>query len=733
MLALRRFFIASALLAATSTAPAATWYVAPDGSDVASGSLAQPFGSITRAQQAAASGDTVYLRGGTYTSFTVASQDTTYQYVLALSKSGIRYLAQPGDSRPVLDFSAISPDTKRVCGILLSGSNNTIEGIDVTGIRAGAQKQADNWRISGSGNTLRRVVTRDDQGNGLYLLGNASNNLIENCDSYNLVGVSGTSAGNTDGFGCHSAGSGNVFRGDRAWGNSDDGFDCISNSGGGVVFDHCWAYDNGRLDGNKTGFKIGGFGASGGSFPSPPPVHTVQFCLSANNGANGFYANHQPGQAATWLNNTAYNNRGANFNMLEAIDTTPANASVPGTREVLHNNVAYVGTGMVNLDESGGLVSHNWFTLPVSVTAADFVSVDASQMTWPRTADGSLPDIAFMHLAAGSDLIDAGLDLGVTYTNAAPDLGAFETAGPATVTYTAPYAGGTILAGDTVRLNDGASLAGAVANQGTLQFNSSRSLTLAAGLLSGTGGLVLTNTGTLVIAGSNALAGPTTVRAGALCLAHPLALPRSTITVAAGGTMTVAAGVSATVGGLGEVDGVIDVGTGRLTVAGGMPSAAVAAALVAGRGDGSWGAPAGITSSAVAVAVARGLPRAVGWIDAGGGAVTFAAAAPGDTNLDGGVDILDAANFFAAGRFDAAAASVTWSEGDFNYDGVVDILDIADFITTGLFDAGPYGTAAAVVAVPEPAAVAWIGGMLALAVRYGSRFRAAAYKPAVLP
>ena len=383
-----------------------------------------------REQQAAAPGDSVYIRGGTYTNFNVAATDATYQYVLNFTKSNIKYLGYPGDPRPVLNFSSIAPTTLRVCGIQVTGSNNTFQGFDVTGVQAGTLKQADNWRISGSSNTLNQIVTRDDQGNGLYLLSHASNNLILNCDSFNLVGVNGISAGNTDGFGCHSAGSGNVFRGDRAWGNSDDGFDCISNTGGGVTFDHCWAYDNGRLDGNRNGFKIGGFGDTGGDFPDPPPVHTVEFCVASNNGASGFYANHQPGQAANWYNNTAYNNRSANFNMLEAIDTSPANSSVPGTREVLHNNLAFAGTGITNLNESGSMVSNNWFTLPVTVNSADFVNLDPAQLTLPRKADGSLPDISFLHLASNSDLINAGLDVGLPYVGSAPELGAFEVPEP---------------------------------------------------------------------------------------------------------------------------------------------------------------------------------------------------------------------------------------------------------------------------------------------------------------
>src|SRR4029077_20715569 len=47
----------------------------------------------------------------------------------------------------------------------------------------------------------------------------------------------------------------------------------------------------------------------------------------------------------------------------------------------------------------------------------------------PRKADGSLPDIDFMRLVAGSHLIDAGVDVGLPFNGSAPDLGYFETAG----------------------------------------------------------------------------------------------------------------------------------------------------------------------------------------------------------------------------------------------------------------------------------------------------------------
>lgn len=107
-------------------------------------------------------------------------------------------------------------------------------------------------------------------------------------------------------------------------------------------------------------------------------------------------------------------------------------------------------------------------------------------------------------------------------------------------------------------------------------------------------------------------------------------------------------------------------------------------------------------------------------VDLGGGkrlavsytatAAVVTAAMAGDTNLDGTLDILDAAGFASAGLFDGGSLG-TWADGDFNGDGLVDILDAADFVTQGLFDAGDYtGVAGQVAAVPEPV------GLMACAV-----------------
>jgi hypothetical protein len=61
-----------------------------------------------------------------------------------------------------------------------------------------------------------------------------------------------------------------------------------------------------------------------------------------------------------------------------------------------------------------------------SATESDFVSVDIDELLAPRKADGSLPDVNYFKLANDSDLIDAGVDVGLPYNGSAPDIGAFE-------------------------------------------------------------------------------------------------------------------------------------------------------------------------------------------------------------------------------------------------------------------------------------------------------------------
>ena len=247
-------------------------------------------------------------------------------------------------------------------------------------------------------------------------------------------------------------------------------------------------------------------------------------------------------------------------------------------------------------------------------------------------------------------------------------------------------------------------------------------------LLSGSTPVVKTGAGTLVVDQANTLTGSTSVQQGTLQLANGSALGSSTVIPVAGGIVSLTPYLQTTVGGLApNAGGLVDLGSGLVTVASGLSPADLVTAIVAGRADGSWTGTSGITSSVAASDVALSIPRSVGWLDNGDGSVTAAFAAPGDTNLDWQVDVLDASNFLSFGKFDSGLPAA-WQEGDFNYDGVVDVLDAADFFGTGLYDAGSYnppaGAAGAIAAVPEPSAVslaAVFGGWLV--VRRWRRWR----------
>ena len=115
-----------------------------------------------------------------------------------------------------------------------------------------------------------------------------------NCDAYQNWDFTSENkrGGNVDGFGFHvSEGSvGNVFRGCRAWCNSDDGFDFITTTES-VTVDNCWAFYNGYnakfeklADGN--GFKAGGYAATPlERLPKVLPRHVIQNCLAVRNKA----------------------------------------------------------------------------------------------------------------------------------------------------------------------------------------------------------------------------------------------------------------------------------------------------------------------------------------------------------------------------------------------------------------------------------------------------------------
>lgn len=431
---------------------AAIYYVAPNGSDANPGSKEQPLRSIQKVQAFVMPGDTVYVRGGTY--IMQESQITSFTknqaYVILLDKSGeegkrISYWAYPGE-KPVFDFSNVKPANFRVHAFEVTGSWLHIKSLEVVGVQV-PDMNVNTQSIcfsndGGSNNIYQQLSMHDGQAIGFYLT-DGSNNLVLNCDAYRNYDYTskaggGRNGGNVDGFGNHP-GKGsvnNIFRGCRAWLNSDDGYDCI-NAFETTVFENCWAFYNGystgfvsRADGN--GFKAGGYGARPfDKLPNPIPRNTIRFCLSVMNKASGFYSNHHL-EGSDWYNNTAYMN-GTNFNMLnrKAKTETDYLTDGPGYNHAIRNNISFSprtkGNDIDNYDATRCTIDHNTFlNNSLAVSTGDFITLDTALLTAPRQPDGSLPEIDFLRPKPKSNLVDKGVDLGFPYNGTGVDLGCFE-------------------------------------------------------------------------------------------------------------------------------------------------------------------------------------------------------------------------------------------------------------------------------------------------------------------
>ncbi len=390
------------------------YYVSPNGSDTNSGEINSPFRTFARAYSSATPGTTIYLRGGVYAPSTQ----------LLLNRSGtsgnpIRVYNYPGEV-PVIDGINMSTDSwTQGAAVRITGHWNHVKGLEVrNGPEFGAVM--DN---SASNNTFEQLNVHHSgrlsmwEGKGIAIFGTGSNNLILNCDSHHNRDLQN---GNADGFMVSTTGSGTVLRGNRAWKNSDDGFDFfnIANNtiGGLYTLEDNWAFENGYDDnfnvlGDGNGFKLGGrrvgtTGINGG--------HFVRNCIAWGNHANGFDDNgwHGGTQNFTLYNNTSYNNGYSNF----AFTNTQSN---------FKNNIS-IGSLRGVETRAGSNTSYNSWTLPVTANASDFVNVNSSFGTAPRNPDGSLPTSNLFRLAIGSDLINRGIDVSLPFNGSAPDLGAYE-------------------------------------------------------------------------------------------------------------------------------------------------------------------------------------------------------------------------------------------------------------------------------------------------------------------
>lgn len=408
---MKTFWVLLLILFAACPAYCSTYFVDPNGNDSNVGDINHPFKTIGYAVGIVVAGDTIYVRGGTYT-YTGSSSAITLPAKTGSSETNRCSLIGYNDERPLLDFSAMTGTAAD--GLKINGSYWYVKGLDCKGA------PHNGIRISGGTyNIVELCCSYENRNTGIQMNSGAAYNQIINCDSYYNADASNEDA---DGFSPKmDVGTGNYLYGCRSWQNADDAYDGYLRGADDVTttYENCWAFKAGYLksgaasSGNGNGFKMGGS-------DDKTLKHNAIYknCLSFNNRVKGFDQNSNKG-SMTLYNCTAFSNGTYNY----SITTSPL---ATGKTATLTNCVHF--TGSYNLGSFVVQTTDSWKS-PFVVTSADFVNINPAAAYGARKADGSLPDINFMHLAAGSDLINGGTYVGLPYHGSAPDLGYFEYGG----------------------------------------------------------------------------------------------------------------------------------------------------------------------------------------------------------------------------------------------------------------------------------------------------------------
>lgn len=350
------------------------YYVSPDGDDSNSGSKGQPFATLETAVNEVSGGGTIYLRGGIYR----RKKGVQITDVEGNSDARITVAGYPGE-RPVYRFDGPLPGGWDVEG-----------GIDLSNvhyltIRNLVVRNSPNAGIGANRSTNNRfenIISFNNNIAGIGLYDNSSNNVLQNIAAANNYDRQ-TNGNNADGVQLSHT-KNNTVRNGRFCFNADDGLDLWGSRS--ITVKDCLSWSNGRGDSDGgNGFKLGGDEESGG--------HYVARNVAYHNRYGGFMYNTATLPMEVY-NNTAWANS--------------YNFSFYGVNHRLANNIGQDGQTAL-----GPLVKEERNTWNLRIDDAEFASYH------PDTSN-------FLHLSENSPCINAGTDVGLSYSGKAPDLGAYE-------------------------------------------------------------------------------------------------------------------------------------------------------------------------------------------------------------------------------------------------------------------------------------------------------------------
>lgn len=405
---------------------AATYYISPSGNDATgSGAIGSPWFSLNKAWTVVAAGDIVYMRGGTYT--------ITEQWYLE-GKNGtagnlIKVWEYPGETVIVTRGVTFTRNYYKAM-IYFSGNYVHFKGQRWTGMQTipGDLQVDPAFYVRSSNHCIFEQMECDNSVYGMYCEDVCDDLLIKNCDFYNNYDDVRAYGGNSDGLALAyntSLTTSSTIIGCRAWNNGDDGFDTFETSGY-VLIDSCIAWHNGYIRSSNTttgdgvGFKLGS-----DFLTTPAGIGVVkrrlQRSIAFDNLNAGAHIN-EADYSTELYNNTFWRNNitGLNFHWNNQVHYFRNNVSFGNTDKDVE-----ISTASTKSNNSAGTAYNDggWTT---NASTGDFLSTDTTIIRTARQSDGTLPDIDFLKLVSGSDLVNAGIDVGLAYNSTAPDRGARE-------------------------------------------------------------------------------------------------------------------------------------------------------------------------------------------------------------------------------------------------------------------------------------------------------------------